>query len=106
LLYVRYTIIMAKQVSFQLDTKGGEDILQIMSLPIIKQAGEAIAARARSMASSQSNNPPTITLTTSVGTIKRGLRAIATISAEGDDPHSKFIGHQALAKARDAGRVN
>ncbi len=97
---------MAKEVSFQLDPAGGADILQRMAAPIIQQSGEAVAARARSMASSQSNKPPTISLAMSVGTIKRGIRAIATISAEGDDAHSKYIGHHALAKARDAGRVN
>lgn len=106
MLYVRYTIIMAKEVTFQLDPAGGADILQRMCAPIIKQSADAIAARAQSMASSQSNNPPTIATTVQVGTIKRGLRAIGTVSAEGDDAHSKFIGHQALAKARDAGRVN
>lgn len=97
---------MGKDVSFALDPQGGADILQKMSAGVVKRSAEAIAARARSMASSISDNPPTITITTSVGTIKKGVRAIATIQAEGDDAHSKYIGHHALAKARDAGRVN
>lgn len=99
-------MLMAKDVSFSLDPRGGADILQRMAAPIVKQSAEAIASRARSMASSMSSTPPTIATTVSVGTIKRGLRAIATISAEGDDAHSKYIGHHALAKAKDAGRVN
>ncbi len=96
---------MAKEVSFSLDLKGGQDILTSMVAPLIKQSGEAIAARARSMAGSMSSNPPDITVTTSVGTIKRGTRAIATVRASGDDAHANYIGYQALAKAKDAGRV-
>lgn len=56
------------------------------------------------MAASQSSNPPDITVTTGVGVIKRGQRAIATIRATGSDAHANYIGHQALAKAKDAGR--
>lgn len=101
-----YTISMSKDVAFALDTKGGEDILTKMVAPTIKQSAEAIASRARSMAGSLSSTPPTISVSMQVGTIKKGVRAIATIRAEGDDPHSKYIGHHALAKSRDAGRVN
>lgn len=92
-------------VSFQLDTEAAGKILTDMALPLIKQSGEAIAARARSMAGSMSSNPPEITVTTSVGTVKRGQRAIATIRAAGKDAHQNYIGHVVLAKARDAGRV-
>lgn len=95
---------MAKDVSFSLDPKGGEAILQRMMMPTVRQRADAIAARARSMAGSMSSNPPTISVTTRVGTIKRGVRAIADISAEGDDAHENYIGHIALAKAKDAGR--
>jgi hypothetical protein len=96
---------MSSDVSFYLDPSGGADILQNMMMPTIKQAGEAIAARAQAMASSQSSDPPTITVTTAVGTIKRGERAIATIRSVGHDAHSNYIGHMALAKSKDAGRV-
>lgn len=99
-----YTKIMAKDVSFQLDPKGGETILQSMMMPTVKQRADAIAARAQSIAGSMSSNPPTISVTSKVGTIKRGQRAIATIQAEGDDAHENYIGHVALAKSRDAGR--
>lgn len=97
---------MTKDVSFQLDPKGGEDILQNMVAPLIEQSGKAILQRAQSMASSMSSNPPEITLSTSVGTIRRGTRAIATITSKGKDAHQDYIGHQALFKSKDAGRVN
>lgn len=96
---------MVKDVSFQLDPAGGAEVLQNMMQPTIKQAGEAIAARAKSMAQSQTSNPPNITVSTKVGIIKRGQRAIATIKSDGNDAHSNYIGHKALAKARDAGRT-
>jgi len=95
---------MAKDVSFSLDPKGGEAILQTMMMPTVKQRAEAIAARARSMTSSMTSNPPVISVSTRLGTIKRGVRAIATVSAEGDDAHANYVGHVALAKAKDAGR--
>ena len=96
---------MSKDVSFALDQAGGQDILQRMAAPVIKQSADAVAARARSMASSLSSKPPTILVTTSVGTIKRGVRAIATISAEGTDARQNYIGFMALKKAHDAGRI-
>lgn len=80
-------------------------ILTDMVAPLIKQSGEAIAARAQSMANSMSSDPPEITVTTTVGTVKKGRRAIATITARGKDAHQNYIGHMALVKARDAGRV-
>lgn len=95
---------MSKDVSFALDPKGGEEILQSMMMPTVKQKADAIAARAQSMAGSMSKNPPSIAVTTKIGTIKRGVRAIATISAEGRDAHQNYIGHYVLARAKDAGR--
>jgi len=95
---------MSKDVSFSLDPKGGETILQTMMMPTVKQRADAIASRARSMASSMSSNPPIITVSTKIGTIKRGVRAIATISADGENAHENYIGHVVLAKSKDAGR--
>jgi hypothetical protein len=80
-------------------------VLQTMAMPLVRQAAQAIAARAQSMASSMSSNPPNITAATTVGTIKRGVRAIGTVTAEGDDDHALYIGVMALRKAKDAGRV-
>lgn len=96
---------MSRDVSFSLDTAAAESILTDMVAPLIKQAGDAIAARATSMASSMSSDPPTISVTTSVGTIKRGRRAIATVTATGNNAHQAYIGQMALSKSRDAGRV-
>jgi len=96
---------MTKDVAFALDTKGGEDILQMMAAPIVQRSAEAIASRARGMANSQSSNPPIISVTSKVGTIKRGIRAISTVTAEGNNSHENYIGHIALSKSKDAGRV-
>ena len=96
---------MSRDVSFSLDTQAAAVILTDMVAPLIKQSGEAIAARAQSMANSMSSDPPEITVTTTVGTVKKGRRAIATITARGKDAHQNYIGHMALVKARDAGRV-
>lgn len=95
---------MSRDVSFALDPKGGEEILQGMMMATVKQKADAIASRAQSMAGSMSKIPPNITVTARIGTIKRGVRAIATISAEGRNAHQNYIGHYVLARAKDAGR--
>jgi len=97
---------MSKDVTFQLDPAGGLDILTTMAMPLIKQSADAIAARANGMANSMSTDPPEISVTVAVGTIKRGTRAIATIKADGNgDAHKGYIGIMALTKSKDAGRV-
>lgn len=96
---------MAKDVDFFLDTAAASVILTDMVAPLIKTSGEAIAARARSMAGSMSTDPPEITIEHSVKVQKKGSRAVATIRATGKDAHENYIGHMALAKAKDAGRV-
>lgn len=95
---------MSSDTSFYLDTAAAEEILTVMAMPVVKQKAEAIAARATSMAGSMSSKPPTISVSTRIGTVKRGVRAIATISAEGKDAHQNYIGHYVLARAKDAGR--
>lgn len=95
---------MSKDVSFYLDTVAAEEILTRMAMPVVKQKADAIAARATSMAGSMSKDPPNITVSTRIGTVKRGVRAIATITAEGKDAHQNYIGHYVLARAKDAGR--
>lgn len=97
---------MSRDVTFQLDTTAAADIITKMAAPLVEQSANAIASRAQSMANGMSSHPPQISVTTRVGTIKRGLRYIATISAEGKDDHENYVGHVALAKAKDAGRVN
>lgn len=96
---------MGRDVSFQLDVEAASSILTEMAMPLVKQSGEAIAARAQSMAASMSSDPPQISVSTTVGTVKRGRRAIATVTATGRDAHQNYIGYMALTKARDAGRV-
>ena len=95
---------MSKDVSFFLDVLAGQEILTRMAMPVVKQKADAIAARATSMAGSMSKNPPSITVSTRIGTVKRGVRAIATVSAEGRNAHQNYIGHYVLARAKDAGR--
>lgn len=95
-----------KDVSFQLDTNEAAEIIRDMAMPIVKKSADAIASRAKSMASSISSDPPTFEVTTEVGTIRRGSRAIATVLAVAKDEHQNYIAYQALAKSKDAGRVN
>ena len=95
---------MSKDVSFFLDTLAAQEILTKMAMPVVKQKADAIAARASSMAGSMSKNPPNITVSTRIGTVKRGVRAIATVTAEGRDAHQNYIGHYVLSRAKDAGR--
>lgn len=95
---------MSSDVSFFLDTAAAEEILTVMAMPVVKQKADAIAQRAASMAGSMSKTPPNIAVTTRIGTVKRGVRAIATITAEGKNAHQNYIGHYVLARAKDAGR--
>ncbi len=103
---VRYTNGMSKDVDFYLDIGAANVILTDMVAPVVKQKAEAIAGRARSMAGSMSSDPPEITVSTTVGVNRggKGTRAIATITARGNDAHSNYIGYMALRKAKDAGR--
>lgn len=102
-----YTIsIMARDATFQLDTVAAAAIITEMAAPLVEQSANAIAARAQAMAGSISSHPPQISVSSRVGTIKRGLRYIATVTAEGKDDHENYVGAVALAKAKDAGRVN
>lgn len=97
---------MSNDVSFYLDVGGGQQILTEMVAPVIKQSAEAIADRARSMAGAISSEPPEITVTTEIRSAKRGgARVVGVIRANGRDAHQNYIGHKALAKAKDAGRV-
>lgn len=101
-----YTKSMSKFITFQLDTAGGQDILTNMAMATINQSAQAIKGRAESMVGSMSSKPPTISVTTHIGTIRRGRRAIATVTASGGlDAHANYIGRMALVKAKDAGRV-
>lgn len=97
---------MSKDVSFYLDLAGGRQILTDMVRPTIEKSAEAIANRARSMASSISSDPPEITVTTVIQPSKKGgARVAGLVRAKGIDAHQNYVGFKALAKAKDAGRV-
>ena len=98
---------MAADTTFVLDiTAAGEQILQDMAAEIVAQSGQAIKERAEGMAASMSTNPPTFESSSRVGTIKKGERAITTITAnDTGDAHQNYVAHEVLVKAKDAGRV-
>ncbi len=98
---------MSKNIAFVLDIDAaGLEILQRMAQPTIKQSGLAILVRAGSIALSMTSDPPTFTIKDEVGIIKKGTRAFTTISAPFVDNREEYIAHVALAKAKDAGRIN
>lgn len=97
---------MSKDISFQLDTDAAADILQSMAMATVQTSTNAMAARAQSIANSTSSDPPDITSSTGVGTIKRGRRAIGTVTIKGNDAHQMYIGRMALIKAKDAAKIN
>lgn len=103
---LRYNKNMSKDVSFSLDIGGGQQILTEMVAPTIRASTEAIAQRARSMASSISSNPPSIETSTTMRASKLGGgRIVGIVRATGSDAHQNYVGYTALAKAKDAGRV-
>lgn len=102
---MRYTNSMSTDITFQLDVQAADVILTEMSMPLVEQSANSIAARASSMASSISSNPPNFGVTTTIGVIRRGERAIASVVAIGNNAHSEYVGREALTKAIDAGRV-
>lgn len=98
---------MSSKTTFQLDIGGaGEEILQAMAAVPAKAAAQAIAARATAMAVSIDAEPPSFAVYSSVGTIKHGQRAIATIKANAATTRQRYVAHQALLKSKDAGQLN
>lgn len=97
---------MAKDVTFQLDKSGGADILQNMAMPLVRSSAQSISSRANSMAASMTSRPPTFKMESSVGIIKRGQRAIATVSSSAIDSRQSYIAYEALRKSKDGGRVS
>lgn len=98
----------SKKTTFQLDIDAaGLEILQRMAQPTIKHSGAAILARAASMASSMSSDPPTFTIEDAVGISPgaKSARAYTLVTAPYEDKRQEYVAHMALAKARDAGRV-
>lgn len=100
-------VVMANKTTFQLDiSAAGRAILQNMAMPTVQQSAAAIMGRADAMATAQSSEAPGFSLSSRVGVIKRGSRAIATVTANTtSSAHAAYIARQALVKAKDAGRV-
>lgn len=98
---------MANKTTFQLDiTAAGQAILQSMAVGIVQQSAQAILARANGIALAQSANAPGFEVSSRVGVIRRGSRAITTITASATpNAHLAYVARQALVKAKDAGRV-
>lgn len=94
-------------ITFVLDiSEAGKQILEDMAADITEQSGAAIMQRANSMAGKLSSTPPSFEIKSEVGVIKVGRRAITTITAVDDGTaHQQYVAHQALVKAKDAGRV-
>lgn len=101
-------VVMAKDTTFQLDISGaGQEILQQLAMQPVEQAAARIAARAQGMASSQGAPGIIFGVGSRVGQIKVGQRAIATVAAaNANNEFETNIAFGALAKARDAGRLN
>ena len=95
-----------KEVTFQLDTQAANQILTGLAMATVSRSTNAIAQRAQSMAGSISSTPPEFTVTTQVGTIRKGKRAIGRVAAHYKDARQRYVASTALAKAKDAGRVN
>ena len=96
---------MARKVSFQFNLIGGGAVLQVMAMSAVRKSANAIADRARSNASTMTSRPPNITVTSSVGVIKRGSRAIAKVSGGGSQ-RDNYIAAQSIRKAKDAGKLS
>ena len=96
---------MAKNVTFQLDLAGGAEVLQNMAAPLIRQSAIAVANRARGMGSSISSNAPVFEVSVATGVIKRGQRAIGTVSANPVNDRQRYVAIEALKKSMDAGKV-
>ena len=92
-------------VSFSLDTNNANKILTEMASGIVNQSAVAVAQRAQSMISSTTTQPLKVNVSTGVGTIRRGVRAIGKVSINTANKHQAYIANMVLRKAKDAGRV-
>nr|DAF81897.1 MAG TPA: hypothetical protein [Caudoviricetes sp.] len=93
-------------VSFSLDTNAANAILTEMASGLVNQSAVAVAQRAQSMISSVSTEPLKVNVSTGVGTIRRGTRAIGKVSINTANKHQAYIANTVLRKAKDAGRVD
>lgn len=101
---------MSRDVRFSMNTGagGGQDIIQQMSMKMVKKSAEAIAERASGISGSITSQPLHFEVNTYVGLPNkyRGSRAVAEIVAKDVyDDHQRYAGFEAIQKAKDAGRV-
>ena len=101
---------MSRDVRFSMNTGagGGQDIIRQMAMPLVQKSAEAIASRATRVSAGMSTNPPTFRVKTYVGLPNRrgGTRAVAEIYGENvQNEHQNYVGHAAVQKSKDAGRV-
>lgn len=89
---------MAKN-TFQLDLKGGREVLTKMARPMVFKSTQAIASRAARLAGIN------FKVSKAVGVNKKGERALGEISFSSTDKRDLFLATDALKKSIDAGRV-
>ena len=86
---------MAKNITFQLNTGGGANVLQEMAMGQVRKSTSAITSRANSLSNIKWSS------STSVAVNVRGLREIGVVATQTKNPEAMSI----LKKAIDAGRV-
>lgn len=86
---------MARKATFQLDLRGGADVLQNMAMEQVRRSTKAIESRANGLSNVK------FASSVSVGINKRGQRAIGIVSANTKNPYAVSL----LKKSIDAGRV-
>jgi len=92
---------------FEINLKGGAEVLQEMSKGIVQESALKIENRARRIASSMSGGKDlSIDISSpTVGIISVGKRAIVKIEIGYKNSRGRFIADTALKKSIDAGRI-
>ena len=92
--------------AFWLDISGGERILKLMAVPLIRQSAQAIADRAMGL---RGNKSTTLTVEMSIGSPNKrgGTRAVASVVDQSPyaKEHYRIEMRKAVQKSIDAGRV-
>ena len=101
-----YNIRMSSE-RFEINLKGGAEVLQEMSKGIVQESALKIENRARRIASSMSGGKDlSIDISSpTVGIISVGKRAIVKIEIGYKNSRGRFIADTALKKSIDAGRI-
>ena len=101
-----YNIGMSSE-RFEINLKGGAEVLQEMSKGIIKESGSKIESRAKRIISSMSGGKDlSIDISApAVGIISAGKRAIVKVEISYKNSRGRYIADTALRKSIDAGRI-